>query len=121
MGNMNGKRKRAVPARLARPILAVLIGLGSRPAGALALDDGIVVHQREGCAYVLVETPSGLALLRWLDGEEPLQGDRVIGDFNLFQTCRLFNQTKSRRFTAEMRAYVSTTDDAMAAYHRFCR
>ena len=121
MGLMNGKRKRAVHARLARQILAALISWAGVQASVLALDEGIVVRQREGCAYVLVETPSGLALLRWLDGEEPLQGDRVIGDFNLFQTCRLFNQTKSRRFTAEMRAYVSTADDAMAAYRRFCR
>lgn len=63
---------------------------------------GIVVYNKSKCDYYIVETSMGFALLEWYGGNDPNEGDIIVGDFESYGFKDIFNVTKD----AEMRVWV---------------
>jgi hypothetical protein len=46
---------------------------------------GLVVFNKSGCrSRFIVETNQGYAILEWFGGRDPLEGERLVGDFESF-------------------------------------
>ena len=57
---------------------------------------GIVVHNQSGCSsrYV-VETSRGHAILEWFGGNDPMEGNKVAGDFESYGMKTIYNVTNN--------------------------
>lgn len=50
-----------------------------------AAAEGIVVLNRSGCrSRYVVETPMGYAILEWFGGRDPMEGEKIYGDFERY-------------------------------------
>jgi hypothetical protein len=56
--------------------LAMLLFLGAYTHAAR----GIVVYKKSGCDYYIVNTQLGYALLEWYGGNDPDEGDIIVGE-----------------------------------------
>ena len=54
---------------------------------------GAVVYNKTGCDYYIVETISGYALLEWFGGNDPNEGDILVGDYESYGTKDIYNIT----------------------------
>ena len=45
---------------------------------------GVVVYYRQGCDYYIVETNMGYTLLEWYGGNDPNEGDILVGDYETY-------------------------------------
>jgi len=59
-------------------VLAVLAAI-LIPSNASAAK-GVVVYYKSGCDYYIVETNMGYVLLEWYGGNDPSEGDTLVGD-----------------------------------------
>lgn len=63
---------------------------------------GIVTLRKPSCDYLLVETPMGYALLEWYGGNDPDEGDELVGPFEEYGFKDIYNLTAD----AELRVWV---------------
>jgi hypothetical protein len=63
---------------------------------------GVVVQRKEGCDYFIVETPGGKAVLEWFRGNDPDEGDELVGTFERYGFHDIYNATAK----AELRVWV---------------
>ena len=57
---------------------------------------GVVVANPSGCDYYIVETTSGYTLLEWYGGNDPSEGDTLVGDFESYGMKTIYNITADR-------------------------
>lgn len=67
-----------------------------------AFAKGVVVYNKSKCDYYIVETALGFSLLEWYGGNDPDEGDVIVGDFESYGFKDIFNVSKD----AEMRVWV---------------
>jgi hypothetical protein len=81
-------------------LLVALLALGGTyPAPAIAdTVKATVVYNKRGCRdrYV-VETSGGYAILEWYGGNDPSEGDVLVGDIHSFGFKDLYNLTQNSR------------------------
>ena len=52
---------------------------------------GVVVLYKPGCDYYIVETTMGYALLEWYGGNDPSEGDTLVGDYESYGMKDIYN------------------------------
>jgi hypothetical protein len=62
---------------------------------------GVFVYNRM-CEYFIVEVNMGYSILEWYGGNDPSEGDMIVGDFESYGFADLYNTTKD----AELRVWV---------------
>jgi hypothetical protein len=81
-------------------VLVVLIWLAfSRTAFAA---NGEVVLKNRGCDYFIVESNMGFAILEWYGGNDPSEGDILVGNYESYGMKDIYNETAD----AELRVWV---------------
>jgi hypothetical protein len=63
---------------------------------------GVVTHKVGACDYFLVETAMGFDLLEWYGGNDPDEGDVLVGDFESYGFKNIYNTTAK----SELRVWV---------------
>ncbi len=70
-------------------ISIAVIALIAAPAYAAK---GVVVYNKS-CDYYAVETNRGYALLEWFGGNDPSEGDVMVGDYETYGMKEIYNVT----------------------------
>jgi hypothetical protein len=81
---------------------------------------GVVVHKPSSCDYFLVETTRGIALLEWYGGNDPDEGDRIVGDFESYGMKRVYNTTADAELRVYVEDYLLSEDDAIEKLYEEC-
>lgn len=88
-------------------------------AAPLFAEQGVVAKRVSGCDYMIVDVPSGYAVLEWYGGYDPDVGDVISGSFKTYGFHTFFF-SRGR----EMRAYVEDwgldEDDALEKLSDSC-
>ena len=110
--------KRALPIFIA--IAFSMVAISSAQASA---KKGVVVYNKSGCkSRYVVETNMGYAILEWYGGNDPTEGDVIVGEIDSYGFKDLYNVTQG----ASMRVYI---EDYMLGrsslttkfFKKFCR
>lgn len=81
---------------------------------------GVVVYKRLGCSYYIVETHLGYAILEWFGGNDPSQGDVIVGDFETFGMKDIYNETMGSESKAWIDNFWLSKDRATEIYFDKC-
>jgi len=99
-------------------ILILMIFVSS---GAIALaSKGVVVLNKSGCDYFIVETTKGYALLEWFKGSDPDVGDTIVGAFEKYGMKNVHIINKDRETTVWVEDYWLSKDDVLEKYYEKC-
>jgi hypothetical protein len=66
-------------------------------SNAASAAKGVVVYYKSGCDYYLVETSLRYALLEWYGGNDPNEGDILVGDFERYGMKEIYNLAADAR------------------------
>lgn len=108
-------------ASLVALVCAVVFGLAVSvvPLEAIAAK-GVVVAYPAGCDYYIVETNSGYALLEWFGGNDPSEGDVLVGDFERYGMKTIYNVTADRETRVWVEDFWLSESSAIAQYRDHC-
>lgn len=81
---------------------------------------GVVVYYRSGCDYYIIESRSGYALLEWYGGNDPDEGDVIVGEFERYGLQRLHNLTRDQETSAYVEDYGLSRGRVVEKYHEKC-
>ena len=82
---------------------------------------GTVVSYPSGCDYFIVETSSGYALLEWFGGNDPSEGDVVVGDYESYGIKDIFNVSRDTEIRVWVEEYWLSKDNVFREYRNYCR
>ena len=84
---------------LAAVVASLLFSVSADAAAA----KGVVVYNKSGCnSRYVVKTNMGYAILEWYGGNDPSEGDTIVGDIDSYGFKDLYNVTQD----AAMKVYV---------------
>lgn len=105
-------------------IAALLVFVGVYPAPAMAdPDKATVVYNKSGCRdrYV-VETSAGYAIVEWYGGNDPSEGDVLVGEINSYGFKDLHNETRDRSTRVWIEDYALSKSSLQSKFfEKFCR
>lgn len=81
---------------------------------------GEVTQRIEGCDYFLVETPSGVDLLEWYGGNDPDEGDVLVGTFETYGFHNIYNLAAKADLRVWVEDYWLDEDTASEQLHDHC-
>jgi hypothetical protein len=81
---------------------------------------GIVVYNRV-CDYFIVETSMGYSILEWYGGNDPSEGDMIVGDFESYGFADLHNTTKDIELRVWVEDYWLSRDRAIEEWWEHCK
>ncbi len=93
---------RHVATKLCVTALLALVFLGTSLVREASAAKGVVVYNRGRCDYFIVQSLTGFALLQWFGGNDPSEGDVLVGDFESYGFKDIYNVTAD----AEVRVWV---------------
>lgn len=109
---------------LVRPLLfAAVVSLALISPAQASAKKGVVVYNKSGCkSRYVVETNMGYAILEWYGGNDPAEGDVIVGDIDSYGFKELYNVTRD----TSMRVYVEDymlgrTSLTEKFFKKFCR
>jgi len=85
----------------------------------LSKEKGEVVYSSPSCAYFLVETYNGYAVVRAVSGR-PYEGDIVYGDFSQYGVVDVYDRSRGTIISADVRDYWLTYYGAQDAINYYC-
>lgn len=103
--------------RLVRAILVTLLAFFPPLASAAK---GVVVYYKTGCSHYIVQTNQGYALLEWFGGNDPSEGDILIGDYEAYGMKDIYNTTADSETKVWVEDYMLTKDHAIESYFEEC-
>jgi hypothetical protein len=81
---------------------------------------GVVVYNKPGCSYYIVETNLGYALLQWFGGNYPREGNALVGDFESYGFKDIYNITADAETRVWVQEYWLSKEDVIARYFENC-
>jgi len=85
----------------------------------LSKERGEVVYSSSSCAYYIVETYNGYAVVRAVDSR-PYEGEILYGDFSQYGIVDVYNRSRGILTTADVREYWLTEYGAQQALDYYC-
>lgn len=101
-----------------RILAIILLCLLTTPSAFAA--KGEVVYRNSGCDYFVVETFAGYALLEWYGGNDPSEGDTLVGDFESFGSKDIFNLSADEELRVWVQDYWMSKEDALESFYQEC-
>jgi hypothetical protein len=89
-------------------------------AGTSFAAKGEVVYKKSGCDYFIVETNMGYALLEWYGGNDPDEGDIVVGNFESYGFKDIYNLTANSILRVWVEDYWLSKEEALEQYFEHC-
>ncbi len=81
---------------------------------------GEVVYKKSWCDYFIVETNMGYALLEWYEGNDPEEGDIIVGNFESYGFKDIYNLTADSELKVWVEDYWLSKEDALEQYFEHC-
>ncbi len=81
---------------------------------------GVVVYYKFGCSSYIVETQMGYALLEWYGGNDPSEGDVLVGDYESYGMKDIYNITADSETKAWVDDYMLSKDSVIEKYYDKC-
>ena len=81
---------------------------------------GVVVYHKSDCDYYIVETPTGYALLEWFGGNDPDEGDILVGDYENYGMKTIYNLTADAETRVWVEDYWLSKDGVIEMYSENC-
>ena len=81
---------------------------------------GIVVLYKSGCSYYIVQTNMGYAILEWYGGNDPSEGDVLVGDFETYGMKDIYNLTADDETTVWVEDFWLSKSRAIEKYYDEC-
>lgn len=81
---------------------------------------GEVVYKKSGCDYFLVETSRGFTLMEWYGGNDPDEGDILVGNFESYGFKDIYNLSHESELRVYVEDYALDRDDAIEQYFEEC-
>ena len=82
---------------------------------------GVIVYYKSGCDYYIVETNRGYALLEWYGGNDPNEGDAIVGDYESYGMKNIFNISADSETRVWVEDYGLSKDRIIEKYYEKCR
>ena len=82
---------------------------------------GVVVFKKSRCDYFIVETITGYAILEWYGGNDPDEGDVIVGNFESYGMMDIYNLTADSELTVWVEDYWLSKSRAIEKYYDKCR
>lgn len=98
-------------------ILAVMIVIA--PLSAQASRGEIVLYP-SGCDYYIVDADLGFAVLEWYGGNDPFEGDVIVGDFESYGMKNIYNLTRGSETRVWVEDYMLSRDSAIETLYDKC-
>jgi hypothetical protein len=83
-------------------------------------DKGEVVKRTGSCDWFLVETNRGLVLLEWYGGNDPDEGDMIVGNLSSYGMKDLYNTTDDAELRVWLEDYMMSEDGAIEDLYEEC-
>ncbi|OPA85103.1 hypothetical protein BFW88_23655 [Pseudomonas fluorescens] len=103
-----------------RALTAVLLILLTLFSPLVSAAKGVVVYYKSGCSYYIVLTNQGYALLEWFGGNDPSEGDTLIGDYEAYGMKDIYNSTADAETKVWVEDFILTKDRAIESYFEEC-
>ena len=81
---------------------------------------GIVVYYKSGCDYYIVETSMGYVLLEWYGGNDPSEGDTLVGDYESYGMKSIYNLTADSETNVWVEDFWLSKDSVLEEYYDKC-
>lgn len=81
---------------------------------------GVVVFYKPGCSYYIVEDNMGYTLLEWYGGNDPSEGDTLVGDFNTYGMKDIYNLTADAETKVWIEDFMLSKDSVLEKYYDKC-
>ena len=81
---------------------------------------GVVVFYKSGCSYYIVEDNMGYTLLEWYGGNDPSEGDTLVGDFNTYGMKDIYNLTVDAETKVWIEDFMLSKDSVLEKYYDKC-
>lgn len=98
-------------------LIAVLFILA--PEAAIAAK-GAVAYKKSGCDYFIAETVSGYVLLEWYGGNDPDEGDIIVGNFESYGFKDIYNLTADSELRVWVEDYMLSKSSVIEKYFDKC-
>ena len=86
----------------------------------LNAEKAIVVFYKSGCSYYIAENTMGYLLLEWFGGNDPTEGDTLVGDLNTFGMKDLYNLNSNSETKVWIDDYMLSKDSVLEKYYEKC-
>src|SRR5262249_47307375 len=101
----------------------VILGLPAlllaSPTSSPPAESGLVV-KKSGWDYYLVETAMGSALLEWYGGNDPDEGDTLVGEYESYGMKDIFNVTAGSETRVWVEDFWLSRSSAIEKYRAKC-
>ncbi len=81
---------------------------------------GVVVLYKSGCSYYIVETNLGYAILEWYGGNDPSEGDVLVGDYETYGMKDIYNLTADAETKVWVEDFWLSKSRAIEKYYDKC-
>ncbi|WP_417667551.1 hypothetical protein [Pseudidiomarina sp.] len=81
---------------------------------------GVVAYYKSGCSYYIVETNMGYALLEWYGGNDPSEGDVLVGDYESYGMKDIFNISADSETKVWVEDFYLSKDRVIERYFDKC-
>ena len=81
---------------------------------------GMVVFKKSRCDYFIVQTIMGYAILEWYGGNDPDEGDVIVGNFESYGMINIYNLTADSELTVWVEDYWLSKSRAIEEYYDKC-
>ena len=101
--------------------------LGLAAASILALieteaanaESGVVAYYKSGCDYYIVAASRGYAVLEWYGGDDPIEGDKLVGSIT-YGMQTLVNLRTESETQAWVEEFMLSKESAVSTYMEQC-
>lgn len=81
---------------------------------------GVVIHYESGCDYYIAESAMGFSLLEWFGGNDPSEGDVLVGDFESYGMKEIHNLNADAQTKVWVEDYWLSKNAVIEEYYEQC-
>ena len=81
---------------------------------------GDVIYYKSECDYYIVETNMGYVLLEWYGGNDPSEGDTLVGDYESYGMKDIYNLTADSETKVWVEDFWLSKDSVLEKYYDKC-
>jgi hypothetical protein len=81
---------------------------------------GEVVYRKSGCDHFIVETNMGYVLLDWYGGDDPSEGDVLVGNYEEYGMKDVYNLSTDSEIRVWVEEYWLSKDAALEKLNQQC-
>lgn len=78
------------------------------------------MHYKSGCDYYIVDADMGYAVLEWYGGNDPSEGDTLVGDFESYGMKNIYNVSTDSETKVWVEDYMLSKSSAVEKYYEKC-